>query len=164
MIVVFRKKIKSQKSSPSDCGQKQDSPKEIGHEKKILRRIMMKFKATKRINPLNKDEAKYYAKAVYSEELTVLDLAEDISDACTLNVTDVEAVLTSLVRKLPVYLKNGFKIQLGSFGRVKLGLSSTGEENAEDVSAANITAKRIIFTPSPELKDEIEKVSFTKAV
>ena len=59
------------------------------------------------------------------EELTVMDLAKDISDACTLNVTDVEAVLTSLVRKLPQYLNNGFKIQLGHFGRVKLSFSST---------------------------------------
>lgn len=124
----------------------------------------MKFKTTKRVNPLNEKEAKYYAKAVYSGELAVLDLAKDISDACTVNVADVEAVLTALVHKLPVYLKNGFKVQLGSFGRVKLGLSSTGEEMEEDVSAANITAKRILFTPSPELKSEIDKVSFTKAV
>lgn len=124
----------------------------------------MKFKAIKRINPLNEEEVKYYAMPVYSEELTVLDLAKDISDACTLNVTDVEAVLTALVRKLPVYLKNGFKVQLGSFGRVKLGLSSTGEKKEEEVSAANIITKRIIFTPSPELKGEIDKASFTKAV
>ncbi|MDE7139327.1 MAG: DNA-binding protein [Treponemataceae bacterium] len=124
----------------------------------------MKFKVIKRTNPLNEEEAKYYAKPVYGEELTVLDLAKDISDACTLHVADVEAVLTALVLKLPVYLKNGFKVQLGSFGRVKLGLSSTGEEKEADVSAANITAKRILFTPSPELKNEIDKVSFTKAV
>ena len=45
------------------------------------------------------------------EELTVMDLAKDISDACTLNVTDVEAVLTSLVRKLPQYLKTFIFIQ-----------------------------------------------------
>ena len=62
------------------------------------------------------------------EELTVMDLAKDISDACTLNVTDVEAVLTSLVRKLPQYLNNGFKIQLGNFGSVKLSFSSKGFE------------------------------------
>ena len=90
------------------------------------------------------------------------DLAKDISDACTLNVTDVEAVLTSLVRKLPMYLKNGFKIQLGNFGRVKLGFSSRGSEKEEDVSAESITAKRILFTPSSELKSEIDKASFTK--
>ncbi|MBO6219061.1 MAG: hypothetical protein J6N81_05750 [Treponema sp.] len=62
----------------------------------------------KRINPLNKTEEKYYAAPQYMEELTVLDLAKDIFIACTLNVTDVEAVLTSLVRKLPLYLKNGW--------------------------------------------------------
>lgn len=65
----------------------------------------MKYRIVKRINPLNKTEEKYYAAPQYMEELTVLDLAKDISDACTLNVTDVEAVLTSLVRKLPLYLK-----------------------------------------------------------
>ena len=78
----------------------------------------MKYRIVQRINPLNKDETKFYAASQYTEELTVMDLAKDISDACTLNVTDVEAVLTSLVRKLPMYLKNGFKIQLGNLGRV----------------------------------------------
>ena len=96
------------------------------------------------------------------EELTVGDLAKDISDACTLNVTDVEAVLTSLVRKLPLYLKNGFKIQLGNFGRVKLSFSSKGSEKAEDVDASSITRKKILFTPSSELKTAIEKASFSK--
>ncbi len=122
----------------------------------------MKYRIVKRINPLNKTEEKYYAAPLYMEELTVLDLAKDISDACTLNVTDVEAVLTSLVRKLPLYLKNGFKIQLGNFGRVKLSFSSKGYESPENVDASSITSKRILFTPSSELKNEIEKASFSK--
>lgn len=122
----------------------------------------MKYHVVKRINPLNNEESKFYAAPFYMEELSMTDLAKDISDACTLNVTDVEAVLTSLVRKLPMYLKNGFKIQLGNFGRVKLGFSSRGSEKEEDVSAESITAKRILFTPSSELKSEIDKASFTK--
>ncbi|MBP5436937.1 MAG: HU family DNA-binding protein [Treponema sp.] len=122
----------------------------------------MKYRIVKRINTLNKTEEKYYAASQYMEELTVLDLAKDISDACTLNVTDVEAVLTSLVRKLPLYLKNGFKIQLGNFGRVKLSFSSKGYESPENVDASSITSKRILFTPSSELKNEIEKASFSK--
>ncbi|MBQ3980746.1 MAG: HU family DNA-binding protein [Treponema sp.] len=122
----------------------------------------MKYRIVKRINPLNKTEEKYYAAPQYMEELTVLDLAKDISDACTLNVTDVEAVLTSLVRKLPLYLKNGFKIQLGNFGRVKLSFSSKVYESPENVDASSITSKRILFTPSSELKNEIEKASFSK--
>ena len=122
----------------------------------------MKYHVVKRINPLNNEESKFYAAPFYMEELSMSDLAKDISDACTLNVTDVEAVLTSLVRKLPMYLKNGFKIQLGNFGRVKLGFSSRGSGKEEDVSAESITAKRILFTPSSELKSEIDKASFTK--
>lgn len=76
----------------------------------------MKYRIVQRINPLNKDESKFYAAPQYMEELTVMDLAKDISDACTLNVTDVEAVLTSLVRKLPLYLKN--EIESASFSKV----------------------------------------------
>jgi len=122
----------------------------------------MKYRVVKRINPLNTDEQKLYAAPQYMEELTVMDLAKDISDACTLNVTDVEAALTSLVRKLPLYLKNGFKIQLGNFGLVKLSFSSKGFEKAEDIDASSITSKRILFTPSTELKSEIESVSFSR--
>ena len=122
----------------------------------------MKYRIVKRLNPQNNEASKFYAAPQYMEELTVGDLAKDISDACTLNVTDVEAVLTSLVRKLPMYLKNGFKIQLGNFGRVKLSFSSKGFEKAEDVDASSITSKRILFTPSTELKSEIESASFSR--
>ncbi len=122
----------------------------------------MKYRVVKRLNPQNNEESKFYAAPQYMEELTVMDLAKDISDACTLNVTDVEAVLTSLVRKLPMYLKNGFKIQLGNFGRVKLSFSSRGYSKEEDVDSTSITSKRILFTPSTELKSEIENASFTR--
>ena len=121
----------------------------------------MKYRITKRINPLN-NESKFYTAPQYMEELTLMDLAKDISDACTLNVADVDAVLTSLVRKLPMYLKSGFKIQLGNFGRMKLSFSSKGFDNPDDVDSSAITTKRIIFTPSTELKTEIESVSFSK--
>ena len=122
----------------------------------------MKYRIVKRLNPQNNEESKFYAAPQYMEELTVNDLAKDISDACTLNVTDVEAVLTSLVRKLPMCLKNGFKIQLGSFGRVKLSFSSKGAEKKEDIDASFITGKRILFTPSAELKAEVENASFSR--
>ena len=122
----------------------------------------MKYRVVKRLNPQNNEESKFYAAPQYMEELTVMDLAKDISGACTLNVTDVEAVLTSLVRKLPMYLKNGFKIQLGNFGRVKLSFSSRGYSKEEDVDSTSITSKRILFTPSTELKSEIENASFTR--
>lgn len=77
----------------------------------------MKYRVVKRINPLNTDEKKFYAAPQYMEELTVMDLVKDISDACTLNVTDVEAVLTSLVRKLPGIIPS---CTLNNFGIIPL--------------------------------------------
>ena len=135
----------------------------------------MKYRVVKRMNPLNNAESKFYAAPAYMEELTVRDLAKDISDSCTLNVTDVEAVLTSLVRKLPMYLKSGFKIQLGSFGQRRIFYASfigfcgakidadCGKDKTRGCAATDITSKRILFTPSSELKGEIEQASFTKA-
>lgn len=76
----------------------------------------MKFKITKRPNPRNKDSFIYCASPFYTDEITIEDLAEEISDGCTLNVLDVEAVLSALVRRLPIFLKKGHIIQLGSFG------------------------------------------------
>ena len=123
----------------------------------------MNYRVTKRINPLNKTEIKYYAAPKYGDELTLQDLAMEISDANTLNLIDVEAVLIALLRKLPVYLKNGLRVQLGSFGRVKLSFSSKGYDTEEEVNANGISNIRIIFTPSAKLKHEIEDASFTKA-
>ena len=123
----------------------------------------MKYHVIRRINPLNKTESKFYAAPKYGDELTILDLAMEISDVCTLNVIDVEAVLIALLRKLPIHLKNGLRIQLGSFGRVKLSFSSKGFEKEEDVDASSITNVRILFTPNAALKRDVENATFTKA-
>ena len=122
----------------------------------------MFYKVVKRGNPIKRNVAKFYAAPFFSGELSIKDLSKDISDACTLNVTDVEAVLSSLVRKLPVYLRNGFRIQLGSFGRMRLSFSSKGSDDEKSVDAASITGTRIIFTPCTEMKKEVESASYTR--
>lgn len=125
-------------------------------------RSTMNFKITKRPNPRAKGSYLFHASPFYSDELTILDLAKDISDGCTLNVTDVEAVLSSLVRKLPLFLKKGFIVQLGSFERIRLSFSAKGKEKASDVEAADISCKRIVFVPCSEIRKEIESTAFSK--
>lgn len=122
----------------------------------------MKFKVVKRENPQDRAKSKFYAAPIYIEEMGIVELADDISDASTLNRTDIEAVLTAFVRRLPIYLKKGIKVRLGNFGRLKLGISSKGVEKADDVVAESITKKRVIFTPSSEMKAEINKAAFSK--
>ena len=106
---------------------------------------MQKKNIIKQINQLDRENATFHATAFYSGEIGIRDLSKDISDTCTLNVTDVEAVLTSLVRKVPVYLKNGFKIQLGYLGRIRLSFISTGCATAEDIDASTIIEKKYLY-------------------
>lgn len=122
---------------------------------------MQKKNIVKQINQLDRENSAFHATAFYSGEIGIRDLSKDISDACTLNVTDVEAVLTALVRKVPVYLKNGFKIQLGSLGRIRLSFSSTGCATAEDIDASTIIEK-YIFISCIEINKEVEGASFTR--
>lgn len=122
----------------------------------------MKYRIVKRLNPQNNEESKFYAAPQYMEELAVKDLAKDISDACTLNVTDVEAVLTSLVRKLPMYLKNGFKIRLGNFGRVKLSFSSKGFEKQRMLIPWALQARGFCLRQVRNLKTKSSQSRFPK--
>lgn len=122
----------------------------------------MKYSITKRINPLKRDEVKFYATADYSDEIDIRMLAEEISKSCTLTVPDVVAVIESLLDKMPLYLKNSNKVRLGNFGIFKLSFSAEGQEKMEDVSAKDIKNLRVLFTPSTHLKKELSDVSYSK--
>jgi hypothetical protein len=51
-------------------------------------------------------------------------------------------------------------IQLGEFGTLRLSLSSNGVDDPDNFTAADIKGARIIFTPSSDLKKELEDVKF----
>lgn len=121
----------------------------------------MKVKAVKKVNPRNTDETKYYLSPVYAGELTLNELAELISDASTVNVADVAAVLKALAKQLPIFLQKGFIIELGDFGRLRLSISTDGKENADELSANDIIKVRIIFVPSAAIKEKLKSTSFT---
>lgn len=128
----------------------------------VVTMLFAKKEYCKANQPVRQGKFGFSCYSFYSGEIGIRDLSNDISGVCTLSVTDVEAVLTSLVRKVPVYLKNGFKIQLGSLGRIRLSFSSTGCATAEEVDASTIREKRIIFTSCVEIKKEMEDASFTR--
>lgn len=123
----------------------------------------MKYKVVKKSNPRNHEEKKYYPIPAYVGELNLDELAERISDASTINVADVSAVLKAFAREMPLFLQNGFIIELEGFGRFRMSFSATGNENKDDVSPSNVTKRRIIFTPNVRIKEKIKNTSLTKA-
>lgn len=123
----------------------------------------MMYSIKKRQNPLDRTlDSKYYASAEYGEEITIKDLAKDISQFCTLTPADIVAVIQSFLDRMPQYLKSSNRIRLNNFGIFKLSFSSEGHDKAEDVSSNDIKNLRVLFMPSAELKRELADVSYTR--
>lgn len=112
----------------------------------------MKLKIVKKINPRDLEDSKFYLSPIHVGTLDLKELAEIISDASTVNVADVAAVLKSLSRQLPLFLQKGFVIELGDFGRFRMSISTDGKKNKEDLSANDVSKVRILFVPNIDIK------------
>ena len=56
----------------------------------------------------------------------------------------------------------GKSVKLGDFGSFRLSLSSEGAEDKKKFNTAKIEPK-VIFTPSTEFKEKLQKISYTQA-
>lgn len=105
---------------------------------------------------------KFYARPVHSGEITLEDLAEDISHASSLTESDVYAVLQSLVREIPRNISRGYIVRLGNLGAFRLGSNSAGSDTEEEVTAANIFRKRLLFYPGKYVRSVVDNLTFEK--
>lgn len=105
---------------------------------------------------------KFYPRPVHSGEITLEDLATDISYSSSITASDVYAVLQSLVREIPRNISQGYIVRLGNLGSFRLSWSSEGSETAEDVTADNITSRRLLFRPGKQLALQLEGLTFKK--
>ncbi|PRD46646.1 DNA-binding protein [Sphingobacterium haloxyli] len=106
---------------------------------------------------------KFYARPVSSGEITLEDLASDISHGSSITESDVMAVLYSLVREIPRNISRGYIVRLGELGSFRLGTSSMGSETSEEVTAANIHRKRVLFHNGTRIKKAITDLTFKKS-
>ncbi|MEZ7674040.1 HU family DNA-binding protein [Prevotella sp. 20925_1_30] len=119
----------------------------------------MKIKMVSRKNPQKKSEVKYYASPINAGKKTLRDIAKDIAGRSSLTRGDIENVLTNFMECLPSYLRDGFSVQLGEFGTVRLTLSSEGALNEKAFKTETIKP-RVTFTPGVELKAALRDNSY----
>ena len=118
----------------------------------------------KRKNPQDKTKSKFYVNAVNAGRKTLRDVARDIAGRSSLMRGDIENVLSNFVDHLPAYLMDGFSIQLGEFGMMRLSLSSKGSDIEKAFNTEGLKP-RIVFMPGVELKHQLKETSYevTKA-
>ena len=75
---------------------------------------------------------KFYANPVNLGHKSLDDIARDIAGRSSLTRGDVSNVLYNFIDCLPHYLRDGFSIQLGEFGSMRVTLSSKGAETEKN--------------------------------
>ena len=119
----------------------------------------MKIKLQKKKNPQKRTEEKFYANPVNLGKKTLRDIARDIAGRSSLTRGDIENVLANFMDCLPHYLRDGFSVQLGEFGTMRLTLSSEGAATEKAFKTETIKP-RVVFTPGIELKSELAANSY----
>ena len=119
----------------------------------------MKIKMVQRKNPQKKSEVKYYASPVNAGKKNLRDIAHDIAGRSSLTRGDIENVLSNFMDCLPHYLRDGFSVQLGEFGTMRLTLSSEGAATVKAFKTETIKP-RVTFTPGVELKAALRDNSY----
>ena len=120
----------------------------------------MKIKLIERRKPGTKTgPGKFYASPVNVEKKTLRDVAHDIAGRSSLTRGDIENVLSNFMDCLPHYLRDGFSVQLGEFGTMRLTLSSEGTAT-EKAFKTEAIKPRVTFTPGVELKTALRDNSY----
>ena len=120
----------------------------------------MKNKLIERRKPGTKTgPGKFYASPVNVGRKTLRDIAHDIAGRSSLTRGDIENVLANFMDCLPHYLRDGFSVQLGEFGTMRLTLSSEGAATVKAFKTETIKP-RVTFTPGVELKAALRENSY----
>ena len=149
-------------SSPEeDIHKSMERTSYLCHELKKPGRMPVNYSITMLPNPMDKGAPpKAYAKAQISGEMSLKELAREVSGKCTVHAADIYAVLVASVESLITALKNGKQVDFGELGKFRLQICSKGAECAGKFTTANIKGVNIQFVPSKELQDIFGDLKF----
>ena len=118
---------------------------------------MLKYSLISRKNPITK-ESLYYANLAPVNPVGLNELAEDISNSCTLTVHDIKAVLSALEECVFKTLRNGQSARLGDLGSFHARICSKAaatEEAFTEKPGEHIKGVLVRFTPSSKMRYEL---------
>ena len=115
---------------------------------------MLKYTLISRKNPITK-EYLYHASLLPVVPVRLAQLAQEVSDACTLTPHDIKAVISALEERIYKALRNGQSVRLGDLGSFHPTLSSSGTATEEEFSAENLRGVKVRFVCSSKLRYEL---------
>ena len=120
--------------------------------------MALKVKAVERLLKFDKESAGKYRYVLKPDLYTSLDQKKVIREAALRSGGSqgvMKACWDAAGEVIKAWATEGHAVALPGLGSMRFGLRSKSVEKVEDVKTGLITSRRIIFTPSVDLKDEL---------
>ena len=120
--------------------------------------MALKVKAVERLLKFDKNDPGSYRYVLKPELYTSLDQKKVIREAALRSGVSqgvMKACWDAAGEVIKAWATEGHAVALPGLGSMRFGLRSESVEKVEDVKTGLITSRRIIFTPSVDLKDEL---------
>ena len=120
--------------------------------------MALKVKAVERLLKFDKESAGKYRYVLKPEMYSTLTQAKVIKEAALRSGVSqgvMKACWDAAGEVIKAWATEGHSVALPGLGSMRFGLRSKAVENVNDVKTSLISSRRIIFTPSVDLKDEL---------
>ncbi len=100
-----------------------------------------------------------YAFRLRTEKYNTLDLDKALeltNKRCGIDESVIEAALKAYAKVMMTWLIEGHSIIIPGFGTMRYAIKASVAKNVEDVNMSLINLRKIIFTPFPKLKKELD--------
>ena len=124
--------------------------------------MALKVKAVERLLKFDKESAGKYRYVMKADLYTSLTQAKVIKEAALRSGVSqgvMKACWDAAGEVIKAWATEGHSVALPGLGSMRFGLRSKAVENVNDVKTSLISSRRIIFTPSVDLKDELAKTA-----
>lgn len=114
-------------------------------------------------NITGSDKLRYAVTTVSYGNLTLDQLADQMSTASTFTPGDIKGIIENLTRMIADRLKEGYTVTIDGIGTFSVtGQLSKEVTDPTKVRAESVLMKGVGFKPSPKLKERLIDTVFTK--
>ena len=124
--------------------------------------MALKVKAVERLLKFDKEKAGVYRYVMAPELYTALSQKKVIKEAALRSGVSqgvMQACWDAAGEVIKAWATEGHSVALPGLGTMRFGLRAKSVEDVNDVKTKLITSRRIIFTPSTDLKDELKNTA-----
>ena len=124
--------------------------------------MALKVKAVERLVKFSKEDAGQYRYVMTPELYIALTQAKVIREAALRSGVSqgvMKACWDAAGEVIKAWATEGHSVALPGLGTMRFGLRAKSVEKVDEVKAGLISSRRIIFTPTSELKEELAKTA-----